>query len=163
LGIVKKSALWLLVIALSAIAAEPRYDWVYYWATDVPPPKGVQIDGHPCGSIVLLGTDSVPPRDLPWLRAETIHEIDQSGQILRTWRVPVDHYPLGLDGDALLIAHGSSPIHVLRLTPKGKLEPSPELPLPESLECPGPLADAFFCTRIPGKPSHLLAAHLICT
>jgi hypothetical protein len=159
----KVSIVWLFPIALSAFAATPPYDWVYYWGTDVPPPNGVQTDGHPCGSVVLLGTDSVPPHDLPWLKAETMHEIDESGQILRSWRVPVDHYPLDLDGNDLVIAHGSSPMHVLRLTPKGTLEPSPRLPVPESTACPGPLAGTFVCVRVPQKPSHFLAAHAICT
>jgi hypothetical protein len=159
----KKSVAWLFPIALSASAAAPLYDWVYYWGTDVPPPNGVLVDGHPCGSVVFLGTDSVPAHDLPWLKADTMHEIDESGQILRSWRVPVDHYPLDLDGNDLVIAHGSSPMHVLRLTSQGKLEPSPTLPVPESMECPGPLAAEFYCIRVPHNRSHLLASHPICT
>lgn len=159
----KRSAPWLLLIAFSAFADAPRYSWVYYWGTDVPPPKGVLVDGHPCGGVVLLGTDSVPPHDLPWLKAEVMHELNESGEILRSWRVPVDHYPLDLDGDNLIIAHGSSPMHVLRLTPSGTLEPSPVLPVPQGVECPGPLADTFDCIRLPHEPSHLLAAHPICT
>ncbi len=159
----KKSAAWLLCIAFGALADTPRYEWVYYWGTDVPAPSGVLVDGHPCGGVVLLGTDVVPPQDLPWLKADTMHELNESGEILRSWRVPVDHYPLDLDGDNLVIAHGSSPMRVLRLTPRGTLEPLPQLPVPESIECPGPLAGTFHCIRIPQKPTHLLAAHSICT
>jgi hypothetical protein len=163
LGIMKKIVLLGLAFAFSACAVSPPYPWVYYWSTDVSPPAGVQVDGHPCGGVVLLGLNKVPATDLPWLQADQIHKIDSTGQILRSWRVPADHYALKLDGEDLIIAHGSDPMRVLRLKPGGQLIPETQRLAPTPQHCPGPFREDFSCIPLQNESSHLIASPNVCT
>ncbi len=155
---------WLPIFVLSMSACVAAKSDVYYWTTDTPPPDRVTIAGHPCGTVIELKADKVPSADIPWLKADVIREIDSSGKVLRSWRVPADQYALGVEGDDLVIAHGSAPMTVLRVTPLGKLVPSsaPSSGVPEGKECPAPFQNLYCISSAP-QSLHLLASPLVCT
>jgi hypothetical protein len=103
----------LTLLSFGAIADESVF--VRFWPTKVKPPANVLVDDHPCGTALTIRATMVP-RNVDWIEADVIHEIDGSGRILRTWRVPIDHYPVGVEGDNVLLALGSMPDSVLAVS-----------------------------------------------
>jgi len=152
----------LLLSALSASASDGV--WVGFWTTDVKPPDGVQVLDHPCGTALWIKTDVVPSNG-PWLEADVMHEIDGSGKILRTWNVPIDHYPVGVDGDKVLLAYGSNPGTVLAVALNGRLSviPAPPSRFLGRRECPAPFNEQFFCDVLVAEPLRMLAYLPVCT
>jgi hypothetical protein len=64
--------------------------------------SGLTVHMHPCGSVALMPTRRIPPSD-GRLQAERIVEIDSTGRELRRWLVPVDVWPLALNGQELVV------------------------------------------------------------
>lgn len=64
-------------------------------------------DAGPCGEIIVLRTDVIPSKS--WLEAYTLRELNGSGTVVRRWRVPIDHYPVGLEEDSVVLAYSSEP------------------------------------------------------
>jgi len=93
---------------------------VSYWTTDVAPPAGVQVSGHPCGKVIIIESDHIPAA-ADWLQTNLVHDIDAQGRIIRTWRVPIDHLPVGVDGDDLLLYYGPDPPQILRVSLDGSM------------------------------------------
>jgi hypothetical protein len=136
---------------------------VSFWATEVAPPAGVELDGHPCGSVVRVKT-SVVPADSPWMTADTIREIDAAGKTVRSWRVPVDLYPVGIKGDTVVLAHGSDPIRYFTVDQQGHIRIPKESPTNwlQPTNCPGSFAN-FGCVVIRKNPVRYLVYSLVCT
>ena len=137
---------------------------VSFWPTDLTPPSGVEIDEHPCGQVLTIRTNVVP-RDKGWLEAELIREIDEFGKVLRSWRVPIDHYPVGVDGDMVLLAFGSKPQSVMTVDMDGRIEIRHSIPGRhlESRECPSPYDKDFYCSVISTDPVRMLVSSPVCT
>ena len=147
-------------IATAAIADDVS---VYFWGTKVEPPAGVEVDGHPCGSVVILNTSVVPP-DSQWMHADRIREIDADGKTYRSWRVPADLYPVGIKGDTLVLAHGSEPIRFFSVDLRGRIRVPNESPSNwlESVSCPDSFA-GFDCVSIRKSPARYLVYSPVCT
>jgi hypothetical protein len=136
---------------------------VAFWGTEVAPPAGVELDGHPCGWVVLLETPVVPP-DAPWMQADRVREIDAAGKIYRSWRVPMDLYPVGIEGDTLLLARGSDPIRFFAVDQQGhiRIPPNPHAEWLSTTSCPEQFKD-FACVVIQDQPARYLAYSTVCT
>ncbi len=137
---------------------------VSFWPTDVKPPAYVQVDGHPCGHSLTIRTNVVPT-GLDWLEPDLIHELDESGNKLRTWRVPMDQYPVGLEGDWVLLGYGSEDTTMLMVSVDGRIKVSPtkRLPTLEGVECSAPMNKEYFCVVASDSPRRLLAYSPACT
>jgi hypothetical protein len=136
---------------------------VRFWGTNVEPPSGIELDGHPCGTVVMLKTDVVPP-DTPWMEADRVREVDAAGKIYRSWRVPVDQIPVGIEGDTLMLARGSEPTTFLTVDLQGRIR-IPKEPPKRWLQpggCPQSFAD-FGCVVIRREPVRYLVYPLVCT
>ena len=158
------SLLLIMCWALSAtVVASAKPIIVYFWATDVGPPIGTVTDGHPCGSVVLVET-AVIPKDADWLEYETVEELDLKGEVLRSWDVPVDYYPVGTTDDWLLMNFGSHPESTLMVSPDGALKLAPQVIEPElkHLYCPANSAYEI-CITHPNLPDRYLAFRPPCT
>ena len=152
-----------LLAACVATVATAEDVSVYFWGTKVEPPAGVELDGHPCGSVVILNTAVVPP-DSPWMKADRIREVDAAGKTYRSWRVPVDLTPVGIKGDTLVLAHGSEPIRFFTIDLHGRIRIPKEPPTNwlQTADCPSSFAD-FGCVVIRKEPARYLVYSLVCT
>ena len=154
----------LLAGSLSAQAA-PLLE-LHFSGTRVPPPKGVRVhDDGPCGPVVVVRASAMP-RKAPWFVAEEVQELDAAGKVLRTWRVPLDHVPVALDGDVLSLSVWSRS-DLITVTPDGHLGIRKDVPpgdLPGE-HCPGATEqDDRWCVRVgQGANSHVLAYPAICS
>ncbi len=133
-----------------------------YWPTKVPPPAGVKVLGHPCGKVLVVKGDRVP--DEPWLEADVVKQIGSDGEVVRTWRVPTDRYPVGLRGDTLILAFGSEPKSTLHVGLDGSLKVVPGAPKAflSRAKCPKAKGDTY-CDVVPGKPPIYLHSPEVCT
>lgn len=62
------------------------------------------IRPHPCGTVMNITTTQIPPYSKSaYLQPEQVHEISRTGQKIRTWRTPVDSYPVQVKGDLLRV------------------------------------------------------------
>jgi hypothetical protein len=154
---------WLGLIGLTLVGIAQAVE-VYFWGTSESPPPGVVVDGHPCGSVVILDVNQIPP-DSAWLRADRVREVDASGNVLRAWRVPADHYPVGVEGDTLILAFGSYPDSTLWVATSGAVAkgPSPKQIALEHRACPASVGDGYACAVISQSPVKLLAYAPICS
>lgn len=153
--------LWCALATTALASSKPIA--VYFWTTDVDPPIGTVTDSHPCGSVVLLETTAIP-RDADWLEHETVEELDLKGNVLRTWDVPIDYYPVGTNGDWLLMNFGSYPESTLMVSPAGVLELAQLVVEPElnHLYCPGDSAHEV-CITHPNFSDRYLSYQPPCT
>lgn len=136
---------------------------VYYWGTKIEPPAGVQRDGHPCGSVVVVTASVVPP-DAPWMNADRVREVDDAGKTYRSWRVPADLYPVAIDGDTLVLGHGSDPIRFFTVDLSGRIRIPNTAPTKwlESVSCPDSFAQ-FSCVSVRRNPARYLVYTAVCT
>jgi len=154
---------------VSLFACTKQRVTVSFWATDRAAPGNVPVFDHPCGRSLLLSVSAIP-RDVDWLEYDRVFEINPEGRILRTWAVPIDQYPVGVDGQDLLLAYGSSPETALRVGLNGALSTSSlsqRVPL-EQIECPDDFREfedsAYaICAKEPGNSGALLAYEGPCT
>lgn len=137
---------------------------VDFWATSTAPPPNIDLGEHPCGFIVSLRTNQVP-QDTPWLESEQIFEIDEIGNVIQTWNVPVDYYPVAYDGESMFLAMGSWPNRLLEVTKSGRLSYSPNEKRPKEAltSCPAQFSDEFYCVKLPPTFDRLFAARPVCT
>ena len=63
----------------------------------------VAVHEHPCGVAVSALFSRIPDEEDPAYIAEVVLEADDSGEILNTWNVPIDHVVVGLAGDEVLL------------------------------------------------------------
>ena len=135
---------------------------VHFWPTNVPAPATVVVDAHPCGSVLILQTDHVPQK--PWLQADTVSQLDASGAVVKRWRVPVDLYPVGLDGDKVVMAFGSEPDSTLRVGVDGTIEVAKGAPttFPKHAACPRLQANRA-CVVVSENPIIFLQYSPVCT
>jgi hypothetical protein len=150
-----------LLVGLCAGSAVYAED-VWFWGTKVQPPASVTRDAGPCGEIVGLKTNVVPTK--PWLMADTIRQLNSSGDVVRRWRVPIDHYPVGLDGDSVVLAYGSEPGSTLRVDTKGRIKRVPGAPkvYPKNASCPS-RKGSVSCVVVSEKPLVYLEYTPVCT
>ena len=72
-------------------------------------PGKYKIDEHPCGGTVTITTSAMPPYvEGADLTPEQVHEISSTGAKLRTWRTPVDTWPVAVNGNRLLVQDNGS-------------------------------------------------------
>jgi hypothetical protein len=137
---------------------------VGFWPTKVHPPKNVRVENHPCGSEVIINTNVIPKR-VPWLEADTVQEVDSDGQVLHTWQVPIDYYAVGLEGTTVLLAFGSGPTSVLKVTLDGHLSVGEKVPhpLPRPVACPARVDTNYACVVVRDSPRRLLAYPIVCS
>jgi hypothetical protein len=137
-----------------------------YWATKQTPPSGVQISDHPCGRVVMVRSDHVPAR-ADWFESDVVHEIDRQGKILRSWRVPIDSYPVGVEGDELLMTYGAESQEMLRVSLDGaisvKHRPPQKFLEPHWCSQPYPDVRDAVCAPYQTKPYRALVLPLSCT
>jgi hypothetical protein len=156
------------IIALgAALLAELAVPGIYvsFWATKVAPPSGVEVsDEGPCGPTVTIKTN-VMPREADWFRADSILEIDETGKTIREWRIPIDYYPVGVEGDKVLLAYGSSPQSVLSVDLAGRLTKveAPPKQFLKDMECPAPHKEHRYCAMVSTNPVRMIAAEPVCT
>ena len=108
---------------------------------------------------------SVVPADATWMNADEIREIDAAGTIHRSWRVPVDLYPIGIEGNTLLLARGSDhPIVFITIDQRGHIGTPPRPPKErvEASNCPYSFKD-FSCVVIRKDPIRYLVYSPVCT
>lgn len=158
----KSFVIALALVGLAACASKGAS--ISFWPTKITPPAYVEVSGHPCGEILTIQSNVIPEGEA-WLEPDVIHEIDGDGQILRTWRVPIDQYPVGLEGDSVVLAYGSEPTTVMKVSLAGRIKvvPSSRLPELEGVECPAPLNKDFFCVVVGANPRRLLTYSPVCT
>jgi hypothetical protein len=152
-------------LLLALFLSTARAVEVYFWGTDKSPPAGVTIDGHPCGgSVVILDVKRIPP-DSIWLKADHMREVDASGKTLRTWRVPADHYPVGLEDDVVVLAFGSEPEFTLRISTSGAITkgPAPKATALQPHACPASVRKEYSCVVTLRKPVTFMVYAPICS
>jgi hypothetical protein len=101
---------------------------------------------HPCGPIAISFVDRIPALEPgAALESERVVELGPSGDVIRTWPVPVDTVVEGVRGEELLFSEsfdrGTAPPLAVRLAvrPDGtyRVEPGAAvLPAPASVDCP---------------------------
>jgi len=152
----------LLVFAICGCASSQV--WVSFWPTEIKPPANVKTREHPCGPVLDVKTNVVPNNE-KWLETNVVHEIDESGLVLRTWNIPIDYYPVAVIGDKLHLAFGSRPRTIMTIDLNGRLGVvhSPPLHDLETRECPAAYKKDFYCSIISSNPLRMLASMPVCT
>ena len=62
--------------------------------------------GHPCGETVEAKVSKLPTAQKGPFISETVVELNASGKVIRRWPMPVNYFPLALQGSELLVAFG---------------------------------------------------------
>jgi len=101
--------------------------------------RGLTVHMHPCGSVAFIPTRRIPPSD-GRLQAERIVEIDSTGRELRRWLVPVDVWPMALNGQELVVNlhagfRGDLALGI-SLAGDYRVLPFTQNRLPQMIECP---------------------------
>lgn len=132
----------------------------------------VQIAPHPCGTVAVASVATMPTLGDEALKPERVVEFSADGEILNQWAIPVDTYPLGIQGDRVLINFYESPPLWIGLDSSITVSESAiSLPPAELIECDFS-AEAFpnsayaVCTRYPdlySGESRLLSFEGVCT
>lgn len=132
-------------------------------------PRIRESDGHPCGAIVMARVGRLPSARDAILGTEAIREVVTSGRVARTWSVPGDAIPVGIDGPRILaIVHqqGYWFGQDRSITPWAGDVPKEQ----PGAQCPGPIAgfggNDYGCTTLKDRSSgrlRTLAWYFVCT
>lgn len=116
-----------------------------------------------CGGEVVTATVLRMP-DADYMAGDEIQELDAEGRVLRTWRVPYESTPLGIDGDWLIVAlTRSKGAPTVSVNTHGRMRSAPTPPvLPDSAhaQCPAdaalPPSGYRWCMAMPDRaaPNH---------
>jgi len=87
----------------TALPGERGPGEVYVWVTDdsLLPPDTEIIDG-PCGAVTVVPAQALAQLP-PGVGVDTVYEVDDSGEVQGTWRLPVYWLVAGLEGSTLLV------------------------------------------------------------
>ena len=125
------------------------------------------------GELVAASVDRMPEPD--YMYGDDMHELDADGKVLRTWHVPLEAVPLGIDGDRLIVEltrQDDQPAIAVGLDGViRRVERPPALPSSAHAHCPAnsrlPQSDYQWCVTLPdmGAPAttHLVAYNGPCT
>lgn len=156
------------------VAAQAQTYELHFWpgATAEQDSRFVQISPPPCGTVAVARVTAMPDLEDGSLEPERVVEFSLEGELLRQWAIPVDSYPVGIQGDRLLINFYGSPPLWISLNGSITVEDNEiSLPPTEQIECDFS-AEAFpnsayaGCTRfqdINSGESRLLSFEGVCT
>jgi hypothetical protein len=77
----------------------------WYWVARGAEPTalaGVHVRPHPCGRVAVLQSPTILLKRTS-IDSDVVFEVDKAGRTIRSWPVPVDQTPDGVDGDELLL------------------------------------------------------------
>lgn len=82
-----------------------------YWVVRGVEPSALSnlnVQPHPCGRVAVVQAATIPPPGDKRVDSDMVYEVDKAGRTIRSWPVPVDHAPDGVDGDELLLPSHAS-------------------------------------------------------
>ncbi|OZB60364.1 MAG: hypothetical protein B7X39_06950 [Lysobacterales bacterium 14-68-21] len=128
---------------------------------------------YDCGGEIVTATVDHMPADNTELVADEIYELDGSGAVRATWRVPLEFAPLAVRGDTVIAADESlDPPHPLAIRTDGSFVPAATPSAAKALavaECPKsalPQSDYRSCVQLIDQADgerRLLAFNLSCS
>lgn len=107
------------------------------------------------GELVTVEVDRMP--DSAYMAGDEVHELDEKGQVLRTWAVPLEASPVGIDGPRLIVEiRRAEATTIISIDPEGRLKevPAPVMPSESAFsKCPAttnlPESGYRWCVSLP--------------
>lgn len=93
--------------------------WVKPGAIDQLGRESVNED-HPCDPVALVAVRRIPQVDDPLLDSELVIEFDEAGDLLESWRIPVDSDVAGIAGSELIVSVKQEPPETIFISPNGR-------------------------------------------
>ena len=124
------------------VAAQQTYEFSF-WPLESAKndPRLVEILQGPCGSMAVARVQSIPGPGDKSFESEVVFHLSATSSILRSWRTPVNSYPIAVEGESLIFRDG---LRTFKTTPAGAVSPVKSLPiLAESTEAQCKMPKAF--------------------
>jgi hypothetical protein len=118
----------LAVLAFRVAATEPGIPMVFWAGPGAEDFPGVTLieDHHACsGRIAVATVAKIPlPSEEGALQPERVEELNEAGEVVQTWPMPVDSYVAAIEGEAILVRPLTHPDgNALRIDRSGEYAP----------------------------------------
>lgn len=164
----------LLLVITASCASGAEFEFRFWPAPGADKdPRFVGIDDGPCGQVATARVSSMPRYSKTELfTPERVLELNDRGNVIRQWVIPVDAALYALDGNNLLFTFSDSLYKVSTARAVSQVENrlSVPPPAPESVQCAVPKefqpSDYASCWRFKDRRSgnkRLLAFEGVCT
>ncbi len=104
-------------------------------------PRLLEVLEGPCGPMAVANVHSIPGPSDKSFESEVVYLLSTRSTIVRTWRLPVNSFPIAVDGQSLVFRDGP---RTFKATTSGSISIVESLPpLPESTEAQCKMPKAF--------------------